>query len=431
MSSPRRCAASWTAGGPDAQQVLAYDLAHAAAAAATARALLDYGAKGDVEARITCAFAADMAHDLVTRLAGREALWGVEPGGAGGGGLVPRHVPGPGVPRLARRPRPVLATSTPTWRWCRTRSARSPPTSSPHKPSTSTARNGDVPEDVIAGLAEIGAFGLSVPAEYGGYSEGGDREYLAMVVATEELSRASLGIGGSLITRPEILTRALVKGGTEDQKLHWLPKLATAEVMAAVAVTEPDYGSDVAGLKVTATPGRRPRRRPGLRHQRGQDVVHVRGACRRADAAGPHRSRPFEVAPRAEPVHRAQAPRRRPRLRVRPGRRRRRRRPGRQDGGTPDRHHRLPRACTATRWRSRTGGSRRPPDRRSRRARARLLPPDGGVRERPPADRRPGRRGDAGRLRSGARLRPQPQRVRLATSSTTSSPGPSWVGWRC
>ena len=91
--------------------------------------------------------------------------------------------------------------------------------------------NGDVPEDVIEGLAEIGAFGLSVPAEYGGYSEGGDGEYLAMVIATEELSRASLGIGGSLITRPEILTRALVKGGTEEQKLHWLPKLATAEVM--------------------------------------------------------------------------------------------------------------------------------------------------------------------------------------------------------
>ena len=114
--------------------------------------------------------------------------------------------------------------------------------------------NGDVPEDVIGGLAEIGAFGLSVPAEYGGYNEGGDSEYLGMVVATEELSRASLGIGGSLITRPEILTRALVKGGTEEQKQEWLPKLATAEVMVAVAVTEPDYGSDVAGLKVTATP---------------------------------------------------------------------------------------------------------------------------------------------------------------------------------
>src|SRR5207302_7102263 len=58
--------------------------------------------------------------------------------------------------------------------------------------------------------------------------------------------------GGSLITRPEILTRALLKGATEEQKQEWLPKLASGEVMAAVAVTEPDFGSDVAGIKVTA-----------------------------------------------------------------------------------------------------------------------------------------------------------------------------------
>ena len=51
-------------GGPDVNQVLAYDLAHAASGAATARALLDYGAKGETEARIACAFAADMIHDL-------------------------------------------------------------------------------------------------------------------------------------------------------------------------------------------------------------------------------------------------------------------------------------------------------------------------------------------------------------------------------
>src|ERR671923_115374 len=75
----------------------------------------------------------------------------------------------------------------------------------------------------------------------------------AVELATEELSRGSLGVGGSLITRPEILTRALVKGGTEDQKRHWLPKLASAEVMAAVAVTEPGFGSGVAGIKCSAT----------------------------------------------------------------------------------------------------------------------------------------------------------------------------------
>jgi (2S)-methylsuccinyl-CoA dehydrogenase len=65
-------------GGPDRHQVLAYDLAHASAQVETARSLLDYGVKGDTEASITCAFTADMVHDLITRLVGREAVWGLD-----------------------------------------------------------------------------------------------------------------------------------------------------------------------------------------------------------------------------------------------------------------------------------------------------------------------------------------------------------------
>jgi (2S)-methylsuccinyl-CoA dehydrogenase len=99
----------------------------------------------------------------------------------------------------------------------------------------------------------MGAFGLSIAEEYGGFASGTDGDYIGMVVATEELSRGSLGAGGSLITRPEILARALEAGGTEEQKQHWLPLLASAEVMNAVAVTEPDYGSDVAGVTVQAS----------------------------------------------------------------------------------------------------------------------------------------------------------------------------------
>ena len=67
------------AGGPDKNQTLAYDLAHVAAAVETARSLVDYGAKGDLEAKITCAFTADMVHDFISRLIGREQLWGVDP----------------------------------------------------------------------------------------------------------------------------------------------------------------------------------------------------------------------------------------------------------------------------------------------------------------------------------------------------------------
>ena len=177
--------------------------------------------------------------------------------------------------------------------------------------------NGDIPEEIISGLAELGGFGLSVPEEYGGFATGGESDYLGMVVATEELSWGSLGIGGSLITRPEILTRALVYGGTEAQKQQWLPKLASAEVLAAVAVTEPDFGSDVADIVTSATPTR-----GGLAHQRRQDVVHLRRPGRRADAAGPHRSGPLAGAPGALDVRRREAPRRRARLRLHPGRRR-------------------------------------------------------------------------------------------------------------
>jgi (2S)-methylsuccinyl-CoA dehydrogenase len=244
-------------GGPDKNQTLAYDLAHASAQVETARSLLDYGGKGEVEAKMTCAFTADMVHDLITRLVGREEQWGLDPEPLSGARSFLAAYRSPEfVASLAATPGPrhldadfELVQDT-----FRSFAANeiTPRAEHVHR------YNEDVPEEIIAGLAEMGAFGLSVPAEYGGYSEGGDGEYIGMVVATEELSRASLGIGGSLITRPEILTRALVKGGTEAQRQAWLPKLATAEVMAAVAVTEPDYGSDVAGLKVTATPAEGP-----------------------------------------------------------------------------------------------------------------------------------------------------------------------------
>jgi (2S)-methylsuccinyl-CoA dehydrogenase len=69
------------------------------------------------------------------------------------------------------------------------------------------------------------------------------------------VSAASLGVAGSLITRPEILTKALLRGGTEAQKKKWLPPIAAGELMVAISVTEPDTGSDVASVKCKAEPG--------------------------------------------------------------------------------------------------------------------------------------------------------------------------------
>jgi len=106
-----------------------------------------------------------------------------------------------------------------------------------------------IPEEFIEKMAELGFFGLSIPEKYGGVEMGN----LAMILTTEELSRASLAAAGSLITRPEILAKALLGGGTEAQKQYWLPKLAAGEVMAGISVTEPDIGSDVAGVKCRAS----------------------------------------------------------------------------------------------------------------------------------------------------------------------------------
>jgi (2S)-methylsuccinyl-CoA dehydrogenase len=112
-------------------------------------------------------------------------------------------------------------------------------------------RDEDIPESFITTMGELGYFGLSIPEQYGGHELGN----LAMILTTEELSRASLAAAGSLITRPEILSKALLQGGTEAQKQHWLPKLASGEVMVGVSVTEPDVGSDVAAVKCRAVRG--------------------------------------------------------------------------------------------------------------------------------------------------------------------------------
>ncbi|MDP3619766.1 MAG: acyl-CoA dehydrogenase family protein [Ramlibacter sp.] len=114
-----------------------------------------------------------------------------------------------------------------------------------------------VPESLLQPLREMGVFGLAIPEQYGGSGPNDREDTLLMVVVTEALSEGSLAAAGSLITRPEILSRALLAGGTEDQKSHWLPRLAAGEPLCAIAITEPDHGSDVAGLtlKGTRVPG--------------------------------------------------------------------------------------------------------------------------------------------------------------------------------
>ncbi len=111
----------------------------------------------------------------------------------------------------------------------------------------------DVPEEILQPLREMGCFGISIPERFGGLQPDEGDDSLFMILVTEELSRGSLGAAGSLITRPEILARAVVSGGTEAQKKHWLPQIASGENLVAIALTEPDYGSDLASVKLKAS----------------------------------------------------------------------------------------------------------------------------------------------------------------------------------
>ncbi len=242
----------------DANQVLAYDLAHAAAAVEGSKVMCTYAAHGELEAMLACAYIADAVCDVTTRILGRESTWGVSAADlAPALPFVEAHRAPEFLDRLGEQcakhgsgPSHLpddFELVAETFRRFAEDKIR-PVAEHVHR------TNADVPEEIISGLAELGGFGLSVPEEYGGWATGGEQDYFGMVVATEELSRGSLGIGGSLVTRPEILTRALVAGGTEEQKQQWLPRIATGELMAGIMVTEPDFGSDVAGVKVTAVP---------------------------------------------------------------------------------------------------------------------------------------------------------------------------------
>ena len=97
-------------------------------------------------------------------------------------------------------------------------------------------------------MKELGLFGVTIPEEYGGM--GLDLTTYAMIV--EELSRGWISISGVVNTH-FIGSYLLMKFGTDEQKEHFLPKMATGELRAAFSLSEPEVGSDVQGIKATAT----------------------------------------------------------------------------------------------------------------------------------------------------------------------------------
>ncbi len=245
----------------DREQVLAYDLATVAGAVTAAEAMLPYGEAGELEARLTVAFAGHVAADLAGRMAGRERAWALEAESPWHGSGVAEALRAARSTQLLEHLADTVLTDPELPRHLGEEQQMVRETFRDYaeakvKPVAERVHrdDADVPESIIRELGEMGCFGLSIPERFGGFAadQHGEDDFMSMVLVTEELSRGSLGAAGSLITRPEILSKALVKGGTPEQQERWLPGIASGELMCGVAVTEPDYGSDVASLKVAA-----------------------------------------------------------------------------------------------------------------------------------------------------------------------------------
>jgi alkylation response protein AidB-like acyl-CoA dehydrogenase len=106
------------------------------------------------------------------------------------------------------------------------------------------------PEPIVEQMKELGLFGVTIPEEYGGM--GLDLTTYAMIV--EELSRGWISISGVVNTH-FMGSYLLLKYGTDEQKQYFLPKMVTGEIRAAYSLSEPEVGSDVQGIKATATKG--------------------------------------------------------------------------------------------------------------------------------------------------------------------------------
>lgn len=104
-----------------------------------------------------------------------------------------------------------------------------------------------IPDEVVREMGELGVFGVCIDPAYGGLGLG----KLAMCVISEELSRAWIA-AGSLGTRSEIAGELIGHSGTPAQKEAWLPGLASGEILPTAVFTEPDNGSDLAGLRTRA-----------------------------------------------------------------------------------------------------------------------------------------------------------------------------------
>jgi alkylation response protein AidB-like acyl-CoA dehydrogenase len=105
------------------------------------------------------------------------------------------------------------------------------------------------PDSIFRRFGEMGLLGLRYPVEYGG--QGGD--YFSAVVLSEEMAKHGLGgLGMAIAVQAEMATPPVFKFGSEEQRRRYIVPAITGEKIAAIAMTEPDAGSDLAGIQTVA-----------------------------------------------------------------------------------------------------------------------------------------------------------------------------------
>jgi butyryl-CoA dehydrogenase len=114
--------------------------------------------------------------------------------------------------------------------------------------ATKHDREETISDDVYKQLGELGFWGLTLPEEFGGADLGN----VALAVVLEELNRVCASTGVAVSVHNSLLCAPLMKFGTDEQKAHWLPKLASGEAIGAYSLSEAGSGSDAAALAATA-----------------------------------------------------------------------------------------------------------------------------------------------------------------------------------